>query len=143
MGCFGGPVGGALGGSLDGIKLPAFPASSAGIASIGGIEGAGKGGHTDPSKAGRLGRSLSGSLTGSPGPRPLWSASMFLSHSCRDSCLSAFPKQNRFVQLQFLGQVLACLQSNSIFQKAVFARVDNQNHSFSHLVPILGKPRPA
>jgi hypothetical protein len=65
VGCFGGPVGGALGGSLDGIKLPAFPASSAGLASIGGKGGAGKGGRKDLSKAGRLGGTLTGSLSGS------------------------------------------------------------------------------
>jgi hypothetical protein len=51
-----------LGGSLDEIKLSAFPASSAGLASIGGKGGAGKGGRKDLSKAGRLSGTLDGAI---------------------------------------------------------------------------------
>jgi hypothetical protein len=104
VGCFGGPVGGALGGSLDGIKLPAFPASSAGLASIGGKGGAGKGGRKDLSKAGRLGGTLTGSLSGSlDTATPVVSFNVLNS---KDSCSSALLKtKNNSCNFNFLGQI--------------------------------------
>jgi hypothetical protein len=110
VGCARGPIGGALGGSLDKIKLPAFSASGAGLASIGGKGCAGKGGRKDLSKARRHGGTLTGSLSGF-----LDTATPMVSFNILKSEIDAH--QHRLAKINlcicnFLGQISsACVQS--------------------------------